>query len=390
MSVYRTLGVLLGAVLPLGLVPPAPAAPEKQDPAANAALKYWQAFGALPRRDKDQENLLQEWNTAPLGDAGRKLVDAGRDSLVYLHRGAKLRDCEWGLDFEDGPRLLAQHLDRGHTVARLACLRARYEFEAGDRRAAVEDVLATLVLARHLSSDGLMISILWQLAIVRPALDLLAAHLTEMDAPLLERLAARLDALPRGGSLAEAFRKEKEIGLGWFATRLREIPEEGAWQDQVVRFCTRFSDHAEKDVRAILKAAGNPAPARMARRVEELGAYYDELAKLVALPTDRFEAGFTALNDKTKAADPLAELFIPMKGLGGLRKRDAEMRARMALLRAAVAVAQGGPEKRKAFRDPFGDGPFDYRALQGGFELKSKLLIQGRPITLTAGRPKKP
>jgi hypothetical protein len=390
MSVYRTLGVLLGAVLPLGLVPPAPAAPEKQGLAANAALKYWQAFGVLPRRDEGQENLLREWNTAPLGDAGRKLVDAARDSLACLHRGAKLRDCEWGLDFEDGPRVLVPHLSRVHTLARLACLRARYAFEAGDRRAAVEDLLATLALARHLSSDGLMISVLWQLAVVRPALDLLAARLTEMDEALLDHLAARLDALPRGGSLAEAFGREKEIVLVWFADRLREIPEEGAWQDKVVRFCARFTDHAEEEVRAILKAAGNPGPARMARRAGALGGYYDELAKLVALPTDRFEAGFTALNDKTKAADPLAELFIPMKGLGGLRKRDAEMRARMALLRAAVAVARGGPEKRKAFRDPFGDGPFDYRALQVGFELRSKLIIQGRPITLTAGRPKEP
>jgi hypothetical protein len=62
--------------------------------------------------------------------------------------------------------------------------------------------------------------------------------------------------------------------------------------------------------------------------------------------------------------------------------------AQMAILKAALAVVQGGPEKVKEFRDPFGDGSFEYRRLDTGFELKSKLLFKDQPVTLTVGAGK--
>ena len=48
-----------------------------------------------------------------------------------------------------------------------------------------------------------------------------------------------------------------------------------------------------------------------------------------------------------------------------------------------------GPDKVKATKDPFGDGPFEYRKLDRGFELKSKLVNQDKPVTLTVGQRKK-
>jgi hypothetical protein len=53
--------------------------------------------------------------------------------------------------------------------------------------------------------------------------------------------------------------------------------------------------------------------------------------------------------------------------------------------KAAVAVVQGGPDRLKDIHDPFGDGPFEYRALEKGFELKSKLLYHEKTVTLTVG-----
>jgi hypothetical protein len=61
----------------------------------------------------------------------------------------------------------------------------------------------------------------------------------------------------------------------------------------------------------------------------------------------------------------------------------------MVLFQAALAVVQGGPDKLKDIKDPFGDGPFEYRTLDKGFELKSKLLYQDKPVTLTVGQGKK-
>ena len=60
----------------------------------------------------------------------------------------------------------------------------------------------------------------------------------------------------------------------------------------------------------------------------------------------------------------------------------------MALFKAALAVVKGGPDQLEAIKDPFGDGPFEYRNLEKGFELKSKLLFKGQPVALMVGRSK--
>jgi hypothetical protein len=57
-----------------------------------------------------------------------------------------------------------------------------------------------------------------------------------------------------------------------------------------------------------------------------------------------------------------------------------------ALFRAAIAIVQGGPERVKDTKDPSGEASFEYRALDKGFELKSKFLVEGRPLTLTVGQ----
>ena len=61
----------------------------------------------MPTFDKDQEKLLAEWNTVSLNDAAVKnLITGSRASLMYLHRGAKMRHCDWGLDYNDGISLM--------------------------------------------------------------------------------------------------------------------------------------------------------------------------------------------------------------------------------------------------------------------------------------------
>ena len=112
-------------------------------------MKYWQAFALLPTLDKDQEKLLQEWNKVPLDAAALKLIDGSRMSLVYLHRGAKLPRCDWSLDYEDGIGLRLPYCPKSLTLARLAALHARHEFEQGHWKAGWEDVTALLKLGRH-------------------------------------------------------------------------------------------------------------------------------------------------------------------------------------------------------------------------------------------------
>src|SRR5439155_12326489 len=129
------------------------------EPGANAALKYWQAFTQM-NFTKEQEKLLEEWSKAPLDAATDKLLDSAKMALLYLHRGAKLDACDWGLDYEDGPGLLLPHLAKSRALTRLAALHACREFAQGRAPAAVDDALAALALARHANSDFTLISIL--------------------------------------------------------------------------------------------------------------------------------------------------------------------------------------------------------------------------------------
>lgn len=58
------------------------------------------------------------------------------------------------------------------------------------------------------------------------------------------------------------------------------------------------------------------------------------------------------------------------------------------MLLAAAAVVESGPEKLAGLKDPFGDGPFEYKKTDGGFELTSKLQFEGKPVTLKVGAKK--
>src|SRR4051794_1018902 len=108
-----------------------PAAEQTPPASGNAALKYWTAFGLLPKLDKDQEKLLDDVATAPLDDTARKLADVAGPSLLYLHRGAAIPQCDWALNMEDGVNLWLPPLAKARELSRLACLRARLHFAAG-------------------------------------------------------------------------------------------------------------------------------------------------------------------------------------------------------------------------------------------------------------------
>src|SRR5262249_29711508 len=119
-------------LLSLSLLRPAPVAAQAPDPqpdlAANAALQYWLAFSEMPTLDAEQEKLLGDWNKVPFDDAALKLIAASEKARMYLHRGAKLRRCDWGLDYGDGMYLLLPYLAKSRDLARLAALHARHEF----------------------------------------------------------------------------------------------------------------------------------------------------------------------------------------------------------------------------------------------------------------------
>jgi hypothetical protein len=359
---------------------PAPAAaqdPTQRSPLAeNAALQYWQAFTQMESLDKDQKKILEEWNTVSLDDpAVAKLLAAGHSSLMYLHRGARLTRCDWGLDYGDGVSLLLPHLAKARDLARLAALHGRFEFERGSPQLARGDATSMMVLARHIGRDPIMICVLVRFGIEGLAVDLVAPYVSQLQAPHAQAVAT-FEALPPAPGVLQTIPVEKNYFAAWISKKLREeeTRQSGAgaalWKNFVL----------DADVPEAIKQMKVD---EAIRRTEELLPVYDELARLVALPKEQFDAQYPAFKQKTKDANPAASLIVP--AVDQLLAKERRNQARLAMCLAATAVAEGGSEKLKDIKDPFGSGPFEYRPLDKGFELVSKLTYEGQPVTLKAG-----
>ena len=233
---YRYL-VAIYLFLPLSLFTPNPAAAQtpdaKPDLGANAAMKYWQAFALLPTLDRDQEKLLQEWSKVPLDAAALKLIDGSQMSLVYLHRGAKLRRCDWSLDYEDGIGLPLTYCPRARVLSRLAALHARHEFEQGHWQAGWDDVLALFKLGRDVEMCPQLVGTMVGYAIETTAIEAASPYLLGLKSVVTKPATAVLDALPVAPTLQQMILNEKQMGLVWLIRKLEEAErhKEGSWRD---------------------------------------------------------------------------------------------------------------------------------------------------------------
>jgi hypothetical protein len=85
---------------------------------------------------------------------------------------------------------------------------------------------------------------------------------------------------------------------------------------------------------------------------------------------------------------PLAD----QKELGGLAERlkpqDGWINSTRAMFAAALAERIEGEEALRSAKDPAGGQPFGIRKFEGGYELSSKALWKGKPVTLVVGKEK--
>jgi len=359
-------------------------APARNGLGNNAALRYWQAFAHLPKLDGRQEKLLAEPGDGTSDDAA-KLAESGKDALLYLHRGAAIVPCDWGLHPEDGPYLLLPHLGKGRDLARLACLKARADFARGDGAAGVGEVADTVVMGRHLSADlTAIISYLVQLAVERTAIDAVAPHLAGLDPAALDELDKRLASLPPGGTLEQCMRVERDSFMEWAVTHLRQMNDQDHWKERVLGpFAVNESQESKDKVDKVVAACGGTREGVL-RQFEAMRPQYEELGRILRLPRDEFLAKFADLQERAKG-NPVAVEVLP--SMTRVYDRDAAGRTRMTMLRAAIAVIRDGPGKARDFKDAAGNS-LEYVATADGFELRSKVVDDDKPVTLKVGGKK--
>jgi hypothetical protein len=348
----------------------------KSNLGGNAALQYWQAFSQLPALDTDQEKLLDEWRTISLDNpAVQKLIADSQKSILYLRRGAHCSDCDWGLNYNDGISMLLPHLAKSRSLARLAALDARFQFERGNRNALPTNASAMMTLARHVGRDPIMVCLLVRYLIEGLVVDLVAPHIPESNVPYAKAV-AMFEALPQAPNLQQAIVAEKQYFIQWMIRKLREEEERapGAAAKLWQQMLGPDGPQELKQVESLRT---------MMELTDELLSVYDEVEKQVALPEPRFHEQYSQLKQRLQADNALASYLLP--DFADLLAKERRNEARLAMLLASIAVAESGPEALKDIKDPFGEGPFEYRPLGKGFEVQSKLQFEGKPVTLTIG-----
>ncbi len=369
------------ALTSLLVTSPSPLAAAEDLP-ANAALKYWQAFAAMPRLvgDKTGERVWDASTDAgivqPVDEELAEFLQSWQCTwaLRLLHRGAKLQHCDWGLDVEeDGINVLLPHPGKARHLMRISLLSARYNFEQGRQSEGIDDVIATIRLGRHVGRDGVTISILAGYSIEHVANFVVAAYLPQMDTKALASLEAELDRLPPLTPIHESIQNERYY-LEWFVDRYEQADDNGR-----SKLCHDITDSEE--------AAKTLLEADIAKLAAELRPVYDQLPQLMSLPMEEFNTVVKQRVEPAVEANPLGKVLFA--SITAAREAEAVQHCRHALLRAAVDVVKRGKDAVRDHPDPFGQGPFQYMPFDGGFELRSQWQYAPKKwLSLTVGIPR--
>lgn len=274
-------------------------------------------------------------------------------------------------------------------LAGAARLRARYRFEAGHHRAALDDVFAMLRLARHVGRGGSQLDMLLEIAVEAQAVELAAWHVWALhDDATCRDFLARWDAVPRPRSCGEILRTKRDAmiaqyrhhGLDWPGLKRPDLlgrVEKPAPKDRLSTGAFRAGRESEAQAVekfvAVVRRSFDGAAAITELPFAEVraadAAWYEAFEKRAATQRDephlkQFEAGCYLM------AQPYR-----------LRMTHERAAVTRAMLRAAVAAKLRG-DNTPTERDPHGDGPFARTVTPTGYELRTKLndVVNPNPV----------
>jgi hypothetical protein len=362
-------------------------------PGANAALQYWQAFATLPKFTEAEQNKLGECLTMPLDAQARDTVTKSAYALRMMHRGAAMPRCDWEAPWEaEGIETLLPYFQGARVLVNVACLHARILFEEGKTAKAVDEIIAGMTLARHMSQDSILIALLTGYALEHRLIDALALFLPKLDAEIVKGLQKRLAAVPASGRPATSMQYEEKTFFDWFVRTVKRPKD----TEGLLAVLSALMDSREKG-RAFLEECGGDV-AGVLKCTDQTRECYGRMAKKFDLPLDEF-AREVEREDKMQAANPVYKALFP--AVIKVRLAQIRMDLRRALLSAALAVQLHGESALKEHADPVIGGAFEYAPFEGGFELRSKWkldeeqrskwkIVKGanfaEPVALTIGR----
>lgn len=379
-SFYRLVILLLvfsSAAASQTKIPP----PASRRVSANAALKYLRAYAAIQQSNgltPDTSALIENYLTVSLDSQAAKLVAAAEDGLRELHHGAALKYCDWEISSEDGLATDMSHRGAARVLIAVAGLRARLRFGEGRPSEAAADLLDAITLARHLSLDGSLASPLIANTLEQGPVSLLALHLPHLRAGDLRLVAARYNSLPPGEKLADALLSHEKISRELFNHMLEGV----GGRDDLIKRLSSLAPFKAGGAAEFLDACSGTAEGIM-RNVTQLRPQYLRWARWFTLPPEQFEKKYDAESAELIKTNPVFRLLTP--SADRIRWAEAYRQTQRALLRAAIAVQQNGAGALHRYPDPYDGRSFKHVATGEGFQLRSHLKQNDKPLEISIG-----
>jgi hypothetical protein len=354
---------------------------KNQQNTENAAVKYLRADASLRQSyalPPDAAAKLQKALEAPLDVEDEKLVAAADEALVEFRHGAAINRCDWEMSAEDGPLANTAHRGAIKELVAVAGIRARIRFRDGNVLGAMDDALAAMAAARHLSVDGSLASVLFAYNLEKSVTLVLAQHLLRLSPSQLHELASGLSALPSGSNLSAAFESEK-LSRNDLLAIVQDAKTRDELIEQLLHNIPALKSNKALAVEIVDGCGGSVKGYDDC--VEQQHSFYVSWASRFILPPGQFEKAYKAEFDELSRTNPVVRQFTP--ALPRFRWAEANEQTRRALLQTAIAVRLEGPQALNRHFDPYDSKPFTYTALDGGFRLESRLVDGGVPISLS-------
>jgi hypothetical protein len=267
----------------------------------NAALRYWLAFADLqdPPADPATAELLEKtaagevvWNEGKLG----AILDQNETAVRGMQRATKLPDCDWGIEYDQGPSASIAYVPKARVLSRLNTLYGMRLAAKGDTQAAVDAWLSGIRFSRHVAMGGSLIFSL-------------IAKMT-----LVSNLHALTQAV-EGGRVTAADRKKIESAV-------RALPPTAFHWSAALR----YEEHGlEVGVHQWTQAAnpsayyqsimGKPAPKNVVAPTDaDLAAFHKLMAgaeEALGQPVDEAQGKLRSLQDSVKTLHPFFQETTP-------------------------------------------------------------------------------
>jgi len=291
----------------------------------NAALRYWLAFADLQDlpTDKATGELLEKtaageapWDEAKLGP----ILDKNESAIWRMQRATKLPECDWGLEYDLGPRASIAYVPKARVLARLNTLDGMRLAAKGDSQKAVETWLAGIRFSQHLTKGGsLIFSLVAKMGLI-----------------------SNFHALTRAaqsGALSEEQKKQIEAAV-------RTLPETGFDWGEALRYEEAPLTAAVKQMTEATSPAAyyqemmdKPAPKDFTLpKAPDIAAFHklmNSAAEALRLPPDAASERLKTLQNSIQTLHPFFQQTIP--SLNRVNEARVEVRAARAQLLKALA-----------------------------------------------------